>query len=75
MTIDVVWVGELVIVEAISKVGASLINKHGVLWRTFRVLENGDIMLESTDGKEATVWIMKNDENMKIVSVVNPDTI
>ena len=72
MPLGIIFIGELVEIEGISLKGKNRIREHGVIWKCRRVLDNGRIMLESTDGKENFRWVeSQNDPDFRLVKIVD----
>ena len=73
--IGIIWVGEFVLVEGKSQKGKNRVREHGAIWKVRNVRDNGHILLESTDGKDAWRWVWENDRDFDLIRIVNPDNM
>ena len=69
--IDIIFVGEFVVVEGKSQKGKNRVQEHGQVWKVRNVRDNGHILLESTDGKDNWRWVWTNDPDFDLIRIVS----
>lgn len=74
--VDIVFVGDLLLVEGISHKGKCRVNEHGAIWKVIKVMDNGRCLVESTDGKSYWRWVdAPTDQHFNLLGSVDPDNL
>ncbi len=73
--VDIVFVGDLLLVKGISHKGKCRVNEHGAVWKVIRVM-NHRFLVESIDGTSYWRWVTLNgDQHFELLGIVDLDNL
>lgn len=74
--LDIIYTGEFVVVAGISQKGKNRVREHGAVWNVFKVHDNGNVMLMSTDGDAYFRWVeAQDDPDFDLLRIVDPENL